>query len=250
MVATLLLAHNPTSLPYAPLHSAAPDALVARSMAAYAALKSYSDVGTVAQDAGSFVNRSKFRSFYRKPKDFFFEYTQLRSEYVKLGNSPLKGHWVFWMRSGNLETWNEQAKTHDSYPAGVRNQISPIAAADAATSGALPLVASFFFQKANLVTVLAELATVSSAGNEKVNGQDCYKLAGIAQSTYPSGKTFNVRPVTIWIDAKTNLIRKIFVGTPKGYSAGSISTTTIVIDPTPNPALDDAKFQYTIPAQQ
>lgn len=223
--------------------------IIAKSMAAYAALTSYADVGTVQQDAGGFVADSKFKTFYRKPRDFFYEYTQVANVYKDGYRVPLKGHLVYWMRNGNLETWHEASKTHESYPAGQRNQISPIANGDALTGGALPLVASFFFQKANLVTVVAELKKVSLAGNEKVNGADCYKLVGIAESTYPSGKTFNRRPVAIWIDAKTNLIKKVFIDTPAGYGAGSVSRTTITINPAPNPPLDDRKFAYTVPTQ-
>jgi outer membrane lipoprotein-sorting protein len=230
------------------MSNATAEDLLARSMAAYAALKSYSDIGSVAHNGGGFVDRSQFRTFYRKPRDFFFEYKQLRSE-GSGGSIPLNGHLVFWMKNGNLETWNAQGKVHDVFPAGAKNQINPIANADAATNGTLPAIASLFFQKAGLVTVFAELRTLSAAGNEKVNGADCYKLMGIAESTYPSGKTFNRRPVAIWIDAKTNLIRKIFIDTPKGYAAGSVSTTTILVNPTPNPTLDDTKFQYTVPAQ-
>lgn len=231
--------------------SPAPDgaAIIAKSMAAYAALTSYSDVGMVQQDAGSFVANSKFKTFYRKPRDFFYEYTQVANVYKDGYRLPLKGHLVYWMRNGNLETWHEASKTHESYPAGQRNQISPISNGDALTGGALPLVASFFFQKAQLVTVIAELQKVSLAGNEKVNGADCYKLVGIAESTYPSGKTFNKRPVAIWIDAKTNLIRKVFIDTPAGYGAGSVSRTTITMNPAPNPPLDDRKFAYAVPTQ-
>ena len=226
----------------------AADDVLSRSMAAYSALKSYSDVGTVARDGGGFVDKSQFKTFYRKPRDFFFEFKQLRSE-AKGGSIPLYGHTVFWMRNGNLETWSGQGKVHDIFPAGVKNQINPIANSDAATNGTLPLIASFFFQKAGLVTILAELKTLSAAGNEKVNGIDCYKLVGIAESTYPSGKTFNRRPVAIWIDTKTNLIRKIFVDTPKGFAAGAVNTVTILINPIPNPTLDDTKFQYKVPTQ-
>lgn len=237
-----------TSMFHVNLKSVVAEDLLARSMAAYAALKSYSDVGTVARNGGGFVDRSQFKTFYRKPRDFFFEYRQVRSE-GSGGSIPLNGHLVFWMKNGNLETWNAQGKTHEIFPAGVKNQINPIANADAATNGALPLIASFFFQKAGLVTTFAELKTLTAAGNEKVNGVDCYKLLGIAESTYPSGKTFNRRPVAIWIDSKTNLIRKVFVDTPKGFAAGSVNTVTIIVNPTPNPVVDDAKFQYTVPAQ-
>lgn len=221
--------------------------ILARSRAAYAALNTYADAGTVTVNTGGFTDRAKFRTYRRKPRDFFYEYTQISST-GSGGSIPLKGHSVLWMRNGNLEKWDEQGKLHESFPAGVRNQITPIANLESTTQGASSIIAGLLFQKVGIVSTLEELVTTSLAGTENLRGTRTYKIIGIAQSTYPSGKTFNVRPVSVWVDAQTYLIRQVFIDTPKSYAAGSIRKVTITFEPQANPPLDDSKFTYTIPS--
>ncbi|HUQ99044.1 MAG TPA: hypothetical protein VM166_06280 [Gemmatimonadaceae bacterium] len=236
----------------APAGSIRPSALtediLARSRAAYAALNTYADVGTVTVNTGGFVDRAKFRTYRRKPRDFFYEFTQISTS-GSGGSIPMKGHLILWMRNGNLEKWDEQGKLHESFPAGVRNQITPIANLESTTAGASSIIAALLFQKVGIVSALEELVTTSLAGTENLRGTKTYKIMGIAQSTYPSGKTFNVRPVTIWVDAQTYLIRQVLIDTPKSYAVGSIRQITITFDPQVNPPLDDSKFQYRIPSE-
>jgi hypothetical protein len=122
--------------------------------------------------------------------------------------------------------------------------------AKATTMDAITLIPSLLFRKANLVGPLQEIVDMSLAGTEPVGGHRCHKLVGIAQSVYPSGAVTNVRPITVWIDRETLLIRKVFTDTPKNYDLNAISRYTWTIDPVPNPKLDDGKFQFTVPNTQ
>ena len=72
-------------------------------------------------------------------------------------------------------------------------------------------------------------------------------VTGIAAAYYPSGQRTNVRPVTVWIDAETQLVRKVLEDTPKGYPAGSYLRITTTYEPQGNPTLDDRKFQFSVP---
>ena len=94
-----------------------------------------------------------------------------------------------------------------------------------------------------------EIEEASDAAFENVGKHRCHKIAGIAAQYYPSGARTGVRPVTVWIDADTLLLRKVFEDTPKGYSLGAYRRVTVTIDPQPNTALDDAKFQFKVPSK-
>jgi hypothetical protein len=226
------------------------NAFVARIRPAYAELKSYGDSGTVTEEMPGFNNRWTFRTFYRSPGDFLLDFKGISSDYATGQSIPLEQHVVYWMSNGELHTWNSQFRTHDTYQAGVANQIAPINAGAAMTAGTSTLIPSLLFPNTGLLGVLTETVSFDEAGTEVVAGRPCKKLIGIAQSVYPSGQVFNVRQVTVWIDEQTNLIRKVFTDTPKGYAAGEFYRVTYTIEPRANPPVNDGTFQFEPPSAQ
>ena len=221
-----------------------------RTRALYPALKSYADTGTVTEETAGYRNRSSFRTYFvNSPRNFFFEYRQIATEYKTGQRIPLTYRLVLWMLHGQLESWNAAQGTHDEFPEGT-NQITPFVQAAAGTTAAAILVPSLIYVKANLVSVIQELGEVTSAGMEDLRGRRCYKLMGIARSVYPSGQVTNVRPATVWIDAETFLIRQVFTDTPKGYPAGAIQRLTYAYEPRLNPGLADSLFTFTVPSAQ
>ena len=72
---------------------------------------------------------------------------------------------------------------------------------------------------------------------------------GTAAQFYPSGQMTNVRQVTVWLDAESLLVRKVFEDTPKGYPTNAYLRLTIILDPLANPQLEDANFQFTVPGE-
>ena len=223
--------------------------ILERSMAAYTKLQSYADSGTVVVQSGNVYSHSTFKTFYeRKGNSFFLEYRYVK-DVGPSGELPIGTHYVFWMTKGTLEKWSFPGKLHEVFPPGSRSQIAPIAAADPATKGTSTLIPSLIFKGSGLFGVLQEIVQISEAGTEAVNGRKCHKLVGFAQSTYPSGKTFNRRPVTVWIDAENMLIRKLFVDTPKGYPMGSTLRITHIFNPQANPRIDARRFHFKVPTE-
>ena len=244
-----------TAAPPATSNSArrAAEDLLARSMAAYAALTSYADSGTATYDTGTNLEVGHFRTYYQKPNNFYFEWGRRVSINKKSPRDslpmPAKQR-VFWMVKGDLETYEKEAGMHQSYPAVGSNQPGALAAAKYGTLETVTLIPSLLFRKAKLVSTIQEIAELSLAGTEDVSGHRCHKLIGIARSVYPSGAITNVRQVTVWIDAETLLIRQLLNDTPKNTAMNVVSRSTYTIYPTPNPPLDDAKFHFTVPETQ
>lgn len=229
----------------------AASAILERSMASYTKLQSYADSGTTVMQTGpTMYQYGSFKTFYeRKGNSFFFAYHDIKAV-DRGGTLPLNRHYVYWMTKGTLQKWNSEGKTHEVFPAGSTNQITPLQNGELATRGAITLVPSLIFGRAGLFGVLQEIVKISDAGTEAVNGRKCHKLVGFAQSTYPSGKTFNRRPVTVWIDAETMLIRKLLVDTPKGYATGSMYRITTTLYPQANTRIDPRSFHFKVPEPQ
>jgi len=221
-----------------------PDVL-ARSRATYASLKSYSDTGTVDVEFGPasapLRERHAFRTHYRAPRHFYFEF----NEDKRAGGE----RFVIWSDLDAFHTWWSTTGIENSYPKGQ--------GAAAFTQGVLPTknsllqMAPLLFPNAGLTGTLTEFAEASAAGNEDVGGRPCQKLVGIARSVYPAtGHVTNVRRTTVWIDAETGLVRKVFEDTPRGTPAGNVGRVTMTFEPVANPALDDARFRFTAPASR
>jgi len=226
--------------------------LLAQSMAAYAKLTSYADSGTGTFETEGTRDIGHFRTSFRRPNNFYFEWgRRVHTSLNPADSLPLPGKQrVFWMQNGDLQTYDKEGGVHQTYPAATSNQPAALTGAKAGTMEAITLIPSLLFPKANLVGPLQEIAEISLAGMEVVGGRRCHKLVGIARSIYPSGAITNVRPIAVWIDSETLLIRKVFTDTPKGTGANVIMRLTYMVYPTLNPTLDDARFQFTVPETQ
>jgi hypothetical protein len=251
--AVLTSAAGPTPPDFA--SRAAGEDLLAKSMAIYDGLTSYADSGTVTDQFNETLEVSHFRTFLRRPPlNFYFEWgrrvdipTKRQADSLSMPGKQL----VFWLVNGDLQEYHRDgsAAEHKTYPRG-SNQPGALAMAKAGTYDAITLIPSLLFRKANLLGPLQEIAEISLAGTEQVGGHTCHKLVGIAQSVYPSGAITNVRPIAVWIDTQTLLIRKVFTDKPKNYDLNVIRHYTWTADPVANPKLDDAKFQFAIPETQ
>jgi hypothetical protein len=229
--------------------------LLAKSMAVYDGLTSYADSGTVTDQFNETLEVSHFRTFLRRPPlNFYFEWGRRVDISTKRQADSLSmpgKQQVFWLVNGDLQTYKRDGSSaeHKTYPRG-SNQPEALAMAKAGTYDAITLIPSLLFRKAKLVGPLQEIAEISLAGTERVGGHTCHKLVGIAQSVYPSGAISNVRPITVWIDTETLLIRKVFTDKPKNYDLNAIRRYIWTADPVADPKLDDAKFQFAIPETQ
>ena len=137
---------------------------------------------------------------------------------------------------------------HNVYPKG--KGTTPFITSTYPTAGASTQMASLLFAGAGLVSTMGELADMTPAGTETINGRPAYKLMGVARSMYGTGYEHNVRRTTVWIDTETLLVRRIFEDTPKGIPAGSRSRKTTTFNAQKNPALDDSQFRFVVPTLQ
>lgn len=218
------------------------DDILARSKATYAALKTYADSGTVQLEYGpvgaAVSERHSFRTYYRSPRFFFFDFTREKNT----------DRFVVWSDEQAFHTWWKTTGQEETYGKGQGSSAFILGAPP--TKNSLTQIAPLLFPAAGLVGTLTELGNATDAGTEKVDGRPCYRLSGVARSVYRiTGKVVNIRRTTIWIDAETLLVRRV-LEEPQGTTPGTVNRTTTTFSPHANPTLTDASFQFTPPQAQ
>jgi hypothetical protein len=236
MLLLLAAAIAPSGLPHPPAASA-PD-ILAQSRAAYAALNTYADSGTVELEYGTPGNIVReyhtFRTYFRRPRSFYFEFVKQRDT----------DRYVVWSDAEAFHSWWRSLGTQQDFPKG--SGAAAFAQGTVPTSGSLPQIASLLWPDAALVSTLSELGEVTDAGTEAVDGRPCHKLTAFASSRYGrTGREVNARPVTVWIDVQTLLVRKVVEDSPRGTVADFLNRTTTVFRPHANPPLDEVSFRFT-----
>ena len=222
--------------------------LLKRSLDLYSTLPAYADRGTAVREGPGLVDRWKFKTHFRRPLDFRFDFQGVTSQSGQLTVDSSAQHIVLWMIKGELQSFNQQMRSHNTVPR-TGNQPAELLNASAGTAGTSVLIPSLLFAKADLPGSIRQIREAAYAGLEAVNGHRCHKIVGTAAQFYPSGQMTNVRQVTVWLDAENLLVRKVFEDTPKGYPAGAFLRLTINLDPQANPTLEDANFQFTVPKE-
>jgi len=212
----------------------------ARTVANYAALQTYADSGTVEVGMGSVSaplrERHSFRTYFKKPRYYFFEFT-------KQGNAD---RLVVWSDLDAFHSWWKTTGIETDYPKG--RGLAAFTSAVAISHGSIVMAAPLLFPGAGLVGTTTQFGDPADAGMEEVEGHPCHKLTGWAKDVYPlTHHEVNVRKATVWIDAQTLLIRKVFEDTPKGTPAGQLATVTTTFRFHANPALDDRYFRFAPP---
>jgi hypothetical protein len=223
--------------------------VLARSIALYPTLTSYADTAIVVREGPGITDRWKFTTRFRAPLDFYFDFQGVDSK-SSMTLSTSYHRMVLWMIGGELQAFNQQLKTHDTISRESGRQVATVQGAGAGTVGTSMLIPSLIFANANLPGTLLQIQEATDAGFETVSGRRCHKIIGMAAQYYASGAMTNVRKVTVWIDAETLLVRKVFEDTPKGYPIGQYSRLTVTIEPQMNPKLDDRKFHFEVPTFQ
>ena len=246
----LLLAAQP---PRQPIRHPAPafdaEDVLAKTRAAYAALRSYADSGTVLDETTGFTDRSTFRTlFIRDPRYLLIDYTAVASEYTGGHRLPLGHRIVVWMENGELQTWISTTQAHETYPADGGQQVNALSSTGYRTAGISVLIPSHLYSKSGLASAVHATEEAEADGFETVNGRRCFRILGVERWRYPSGRETGVRPITIWVDAETYLIHKILQDTPKGMPRGSISRRITTLKHQTNPKLDPAQVRFTVPA--
>jgi len=245
IISTLLLIYLSTAAHAQP--KALP-AVLQETIAYYASLSSYADTGTVTQEGSGMIDTARFVTYFRRPtRDLYFDYQPLTLSYAKLKiTSDLSANrTVAWMEKGNLQLFDFKLKLLTN--AGATNQTGALQGATYNTHGTSILIPSLLYSQSRLPSSILQLEEVTTTAMENIDGCRCHKLAGTAAAYYPSGRRTSVRSVTVWIDADTKLVRRVFEDVPGEKE--SVSRTTIKFDPRANPPIDDAKFRFTPPAK-
>jgi hypothetical protein len=222
--------------------------LLKRSMDLYSTLPAYADSGTAVREGPGLVDRWKFKTYFSRPRNFRFDFQGVTSQSAGLTMDSSSQHIVLWMIEGELQSFNQQMRSHNTV-GRTGNQPGELLNASAYTAGTSVLIPSLLFAKSDLPGSIRQIREAAYAGLESVNGHRCHKIVGTAAQFYPSGKMTNVREVTVWLDAQNLLVRKVFEDTPKGYPAGSYLRLTIQLDPQANPTLEPANFHFTVPKE-
>jgi hypothetical protein len=222
--------------------------LLKRSMALYSSLPSYSDSGTAVREGPGLVDRWKFSTSFVRPLNFRFDFQGVTSRSAGLTTDSSYQHVVLWMIEGELQSFNRQMRSHNTV-ARTGNQPAELLNASSATAGTSVLIPSLLFAKADLPGSIRQIREATHAGFESVSGHRCHKIVGTAAQFYPSGQMTNVRQVTVWLDAESLLVRRVFEDTPKGYPTSSFLRLTINLEPQANPRLEAASFQFTVPKE-
>jgi hypothetical protein len=204
--------------------------LIERSRAAYAALRSYADTGVVtAEDrlpgSPAVVEHHTFATYYRAPRQFLFDFT----EDEKAGGE----RFVIWCDGGDFNTWWSTTGVHEKYERG-RGGVA-FAVGSLPTKGSALLIPPLLFSQAGLQGPLVSLQEPRLAGTEEVGGRRSYKITADMRLAYGTGNVGEERAVTIWIDAETLLVRKVFQDTPRGGMAGAVSRLTTTFAGRPRP---------------
>jgi outer membrane lipoprotein-sorting protein len=226
-------------------------AVLKETIAYYSTLTSYADTGTVRQEVPGIVDDSKFTTYFRRPtRDLYFDYQDLTSTNpANKYTIDMKAYrTVIWMVKGQMETYDFKMQAHDIIQADGGGQVRALSGANHRTRGTSILIPSLLYSKAGLPGTILQIEQAVVAGTEDVNRRRCHKIVGVAALYYPSGQRTGVRPVTVWIDAESRLIHRVFEDTPKSHRAGSYSRLTVTFDPRANPTIDDARFQFNVPS--
>lgn len=216
------------------------DDLLSRVSASYTSLGSYSDSGTVEtryQWPGNsmLVERHKFETYYRAPRNFFFRFDQ----------DPAAGGdaMVIWCDGGPFQSWWKATGVHSVFDGG--KGATAFLTAQSPTVDSANLVAPHFFPQAKLPGPSYALIEPREAGEEELAGRKCRKLA--ADQRITGVVTVEKRPTTLWIDEESGLVRKVLVDTETGGAEGLIDQRIFLIEPVANPELADDRFTFTLP---
>src|SRR4029079_11348067 len=151
--------------------SAAFDAedVLAQSRAAYAALESYADSGTVADESAGFTDRSSFRVlFTRTPRNLLVDYRAVESEYKAGNRIPLDSQIVLWMQNGELQSWYSKTDEHETYAADGGQQVNALKAASYGTGGVSVLVPSHLYSQSGMQSAVHATEEAEADGFETI----------------------------------------------------------------------------------
>lgn len=244
----VVLADVAVGLVHAQAAPGVPDVLK-KSMAYYSTLASYSDTGTMVEDGGGTGREARFTTYFRRAsRDFYFDYQPISSRSGAMKFDDTKSRTVLWMFKNQMEKYQQPQNALEAINAENGGQVRGLQSINYETRGVGIMIPSLLYSQAGLASTVRQIEEAEVAGFEEIDKHRCQKITGVAAAYYPSGQRTSIRPVTVWIDVETQLIRRVFEDTPKGYPNGGKYHLTFTFEPQANPTIDDSKFQFKVPA--
>ncbi len=218
------------------------EALLEASRAAYAALASYADTGTLTHEmagpgstAAVIRETHTFRTAFRTPRNYLFEFR-------KAGGERL----VVWCDGGDFQSWWSASGVHETYAKGKGG--NAFALASYPTRGAIVHIAPLLFAAAGLQGPLVALNEPKILGEEDLNGRRTVKvLATVGLAYGKTGTVTNTRATTVWIDKANHLVLKVVEDTPNTAPKGSLDRITTTFEPRANPRWEEGVFRFGVP---
>jgi hypothetical protein len=204
-----------------------------RTRTAYHNLHTYSDTGDVAteyQGVGTNVltnTKGSFQTSYEAPRHFRLKFKKENGEQLAI--------WTIGQER-TVYSWWSVTLAQDSNPTVV-----PFLTAAHPTMGTTTLIPALLFPQASFNGQFDQLTDPKLETNEHIDGHTCYKITGNEAAI----KGTMVRPLTLWIDTESLLVRRVVEGTPQSMGKGGVSRTTWNIRPQADPMLKEEDFVFS-----
>jgi len=217
--------------PPASADEAKPDALKAhdvldRMAKVYAGCKLYRDTGVVktvfVQATGNWTVEKPFKTAFVRPDRFRFEYTEERG-----GRDQ---RYIVWRKGKDVQTW------WDGKPGVEKASSLELALAGAAgvSGGSAHTIPALLLPKDVSGRRLTDLTEAKRAEDAKIDKVDCLRIEG----------KFGDAPMTLWIDKKKFLVRRI--DSKKKFDNFSTEETT-TYDPVIDDEIPDKALEFDPP---
>src|SRR6266436_4361612 len=172
-----------------------PSAIFKKVIAAYNLMDTYSSEGTIISDVDSGVGKMKTETSFsmklKKPNLYLIQWDQKNSMMPAM---PQAG--AVWKEGAQPYLYMGVTKAYSK----ISTDEMALASATGISGGAAFTIPSLFFSVFNgQLAIFSTLVAPQLAGNEQVDGEDCYVVSGISPHS---------KKETFWISKKAHLIRK------------------------------------------
>jgi outer membrane lipoprotein-sorting protein len=202
----------------------------------YLALQTYADTGTVTSEtqwegAPPLVEGGRFTTFYRAPRNFFFDFVE--------DEASGGDRFVIWCDGGDFQSWWKTTGVHEIYDGG-RGALGFLLG-QLPTMGASMVIPGLIFARAELGGAVAGLREARDEGQEVVDGRP---LTVIAADILVAGQVVRPRPTKLWVDPGTLLLHKVLEDTPPD---AYLDRRTTIIAPQADIDIPDDRFTFVPP---
>ena len=188
-----------------------------RMAAAYAGCKSYIDSGVV--ETVFDVPDGKQQTEVRPFTTAFVRPDQFRYEFTMKGGGPAR-HFVVWRRDKDLQIWWDFNLSDEQRKAYRKSLSSALAGAAPLSDGSANTIPALLLPKEVEGRRLTDLKEAKRIEDDKIDKVECFRIQGKYADT----------PMTLWIDQKTFLVRRIVTRTQVNFRLEVTTNYTPAID--------------------